>query len=190
MSSLNRPSRLNRSTLGLFGLLLLAAGGYAVAASYGRLPWLNPDTHLVPGTARPPTWALVVTAVVAIVIGLLCIRWLGAQLSRHPKAVTWDLSTSPETGHTRLSTVVAVRPLVAEIATYPGVSTADADLTGTLDEQILVLRIKANQDADLQAIRQRVAQDGLPRWQRALGLESLQVRTEFRYTSTSGPRAR
>jgi hypothetical protein len=189
MSSLNRPARLNRWVLALFGLLLLATGGLALAAHFGRLPWLSSNAPLVPGTSLPPTWVLIMTAVVAVLLGLLCGRWLAAQLARRPKSTTWHLETDPARGHTTLPASIAVQPLVSEITAYPGVHAASGTLTGSQDKPTLVLTVRANQDADLAVIRRRISQDGLPRLRQALDLPALPARTEFRYTTKTGPRA-
>jgi hypothetical protein len=189
MTSLNRPARLNRWMLALFGLLLLAAGGLALAAYFGRLPWLSSTAPLVPGTSLPPTWVLIVSAVVAVLLGLFCVRWLAAQLTQRPKSTTWRLETDPARGHTVLSASIAVQPLVSEVTGYPGVHAASGTLAGSQDKPILVVTVRANQDADLAVIRRRISQDGLPRLRQALDLPALPARTEFRYTTRTGPRA-
>ena len=84
MASLNRPARLNRTLLAVAGLLLLAAGAFAITTAYGWLPLLDRDRPLVPGTQLPPTWVLFVVVVGAVVLGLLVLRWLGAQALRRP----------------------------------------------------------------------------------------------------------
>ncbi|SFW70882.1 hypothetical protein [Amycolatopsis australiensis] len=71
MTNLNRPARLNRTLLGLLGVSLLAAGGFALATHFRRLAVADPAAPLVPGTAAPPTWVWYVTAAVAVVLGLL-----------------------------------------------------------------------------------------------------------------------
>nr|WP_042190709.1 hypothetical protein [Kibdelosporangium sp. MJ126-NF4]CEL19528.1 hypothetical protein [Kibdelosporangium sp. MJ126-NF4]CTQ94672.1 hypothetical protein [Kibdelosporangium sp. MJ126-NF4] len=183
MSSLNRPARLNRSVLALCGLVLLAAGGLALAAHF-----MGRSTPLIPGTTLPPTWVLVVIAVGTALAGLLCVGWLGAQLNRKPKTTTWRLTSTTGRGHTTLPGAVAVEPFAAEVHGYPGVHTVDARMTGKPDSPLLVLLIRANQDADLADIRRRINDDGLPRLRQALELPELKVRAEFRCTTKTGPR--
>ncbi|MCR6483208.1 hypothetical protein M8542_10305 [Amycolatopsis sp. OK19-0408] len=72
MTSFNRPARLNRFLLGLFGLALLAAGAFAVATHFGLLRLVDPDAPLVPGTDLPPTWvryAAAPTLVLVVTVG-------------------------------------------------------------------------------------------------------------------------
>lgn len=189
MSNFNRPARLNRWMLAIFGSLLLTSGGLALAAYFGRLPWLSSTTPLVPGTILPPTWVLIVTAMAAVLLGLLCVRWIAAQLTRRPKSTTWRLGTDPARGNTTLPAEVAVEPLINEITGYPGVHAASATLAGSQDKPTLVLTVRANQDADLATIRRRISKDAMPRLRQALELSSLPARAEFRYTTKTGPRA-
>ncbi|RZQ64608.1 alkaline shock response membrane anchor protein AmaP [Amycolatopsis suaedae] len=189
MSGLNRPARLNRALLSLFGLILLAAGGFAAATYFGVLTVVNPASPLVPGTARPPGWVLYLTAAVAIVAGLLLLRWSLAQLAGKPKTRTWHIENDPAKGRTELAASTAVEPFVAEVSAYPGVHTAQATLTGDRDAPTLVLVITTTQDGDLATIRDHLTTEGLPRLRGALDLDTLPVRTEFRFTTRPEARA-
>lgn len=189
MSSLNRPARLNRGLLVLFGLILLAAGACAIAAHYGAIGALPADRTLVPGTATPPTWALYTTAVAAVIAGLLALRWLLAQLASSPKTRTWRLERDPADGATTLASVTAVEPFTNDISAYPGVHTASATLTGPRDAPALAVIISTEQHTDLTTLRQRLDTAALPRLRQALDLDSLPVSVEFRFTTKTGARA-
>ncbi|MEU7788976.1 alkaline shock response membrane anchor protein AmaP [Amycolatopsis sp. NPDC049159] len=190
MTNLNRPARLNRLLLGLFGLVLLAAGGFAVATHFGRLGVLDPASPLVPGTAGPPTWVLYVAAASALVLGLLVLRWLLAQLARRPRTQIWRFETDPEHGRTELTADAAVVPFAEELRAYPGVHGARATLAGPRTDPGLALVISVAQDGDPARIRERVETEGLPRLRQALDLDELPVAVEFRFSSATGPRAR
>jgi hypothetical protein len=190
MTGHNRPARLNRTLLGLLGLVLLAAGGFAVATHFGKLTVLPPDSPLVPGTGNPPIWALYVAAAAAVIVGLLLLRWLIAQLTRKPKTRTWRFESDPDTGRTELAASTAIAPFVDEVKTYPGVHAAHATLAGSRDDPAVALVISAEQDGDLTAIRHRLDNEGLPRLREALDLDELPVAVEFRFTAKTAARAR
>lgn len=186
MSSLNRPARLNRALLALCGLLLIAAGGFAVATHFGKLTVLDPDAPLFPGTA--PTWAFYVAAIVAVVLGLLTVRWLAAQLVRKPKTTTWGFAQ--DRGRTEFAASTASAPFAAEVSAYPGVHAVSATLAGAPESASLALVVTVEQDGDLPAIRKRLDEEGVPRLRQALDLDALPVRVEFRFSTKAGARAR
>ncbi|GLY38090.1 hypothetical protein Amsp01_041140 [Amycolatopsis sp. NBRC 101858] len=188
--SLNRPARLNRALLALFGLVLLAAGGFAVTAHFGQLSLVAADSALAPGTAPPPAWVWYVVAAGAIILGLLLLRWLAAQLTRKPKTHTWRFETDPGSGRTELAAGVAVAPFLTEVETYPGVHSAHATLAGTRDDPALALVLAVEQDGDPTAIRERLETHGLPRLRQALDLDTVPATIEFRFTTKAGARAR
>ncbi len=188
MTSFNRPARLNRTLLALIGLVLLAAGGFAVATHFGTLPVLAPDSPLVPGTGTPPTWALYAAAAVAIVLGLLLLRWLLAQPARKPKSHTWRFESDPGAGRTELAASTAIQPFLAEVTTYPGVHAAHATLAGTRENPAVALVLSAEQNGDVTAIRDRIEAEGLPRLRQALDLDALPTAVEFRFSAKTGAR--
>jgi hypothetical protein len=175
---MNRPARLNRVLLALIGVTAIAAG---VLVHFLEGP-------LIPGTV--PMWSWYVVAAVAIVVGLLLLRWLLAQLAVRPPARTWQLESAPERGRTELRTSVAIAPFVKEISGYPGVRGARATLTGPRDQPFAAIEVEAEQDGDLTAIRERLDATGLPRLRRVLDLDELPVTVEFRLSAHPGPRVR
>ncbi|MBB3663170.1 MULTISPECIES: alkaline shock response membrane anchor protein AmaP [Prauserella salsuginis group] len=190
MPSLNRPARLNRSVLALFGLVLIAAGGFAVATHFGWLTLFGPDTRLVPGTARPPTWALYVAAAAGVVVALLALAWLLAQLARKPATTTWRFEREPAAGTTELAASTAVEPLLAELEAYDGVAAARGTLAGRQGSPVLTLVVTAEADADPAEIRRRLESEGLPRLRQALELDTLPTRAEFRFSTSTSSRIR
>jgi hypothetical protein len=187
MTGVNRPARLNRFLLAVIGVTLVVGGGLALAASLGRLS-VDPAAALVSGTDLPPTWVLYAIAAGAVVLALLCLRWLAAQLATKPKSRTWRIADDAEDGHTELAARIATTPFIAEIAEYPGIHTAYADLTGARHAPTLVVVVTTEQDADLTDIRHRLTTHGLPRLRNALDLTSLPVTLEFRFTTQAGAR--
>ncbi|WP_410667963.1 alkaline shock response membrane anchor protein AmaP [Amycolatopsis sp. cmx-4-68] len=189
MTSLNRPARLNRTLLVLFGLVLLAAGGFTLGTHFGRVDVLKPDSALVPPVGTVPAWAFYVAALTAVLAGLLLLRWLLAQLARKPKTHTWRFETDPTRGTTRLAANTATTPFADEVKTYPGVHDAHATLAGTRGDPALALVVRVEQDGDLTAIRHRLDTVGLPRLRQALDLGELPVTVEFRFSTKTGARA-
>lgn len=185
---MNRPAALNRTLLALLGLVLLAAGGFALATHFGRLHVLAPESSLVPGSAAPPTWVFWVAIAVAAGLGVLCLRWLAAQAFRRPKTVAWRAEEAD--GTTTLDSSTAAGPVAADIEGYDGVRSASAWLTGPREGPELFLIVTTDQDADAGAIRERVAEHALPRLRQALEVDALPVRLEVRLTAKSGARAR
>ncbi|HEX4223405.1 MAG TPA: alkaline shock response membrane anchor protein AmaP [Pseudonocardiaceae bacterium] len=182
----NRPARLNRTLLAVLGVLLLAAGAFALVVHFGWWPVLDRDNNLVPGTARPSTLVLYVTAAVAIVLGLLCLRWLAAQLLVKRKTRLLRFEHDIDTGRTELAATAAIAHFLDEVAAYPGVHAARGTLHGTRADARLTLVITADQDGDLTEIRDALHGNGLPRLRHALDLELLPVGVEFRVVTSSG----
>jgi hypothetical protein len=190
MTGVNRPARLNRVGLAVVGVVLVAAGGFVVAAHLGMLTIVDPHSALVPGTEAPPTWVLYVIAAVAIIAGTLMVWWLLAQLVRTPKTHTWRLEQDADRGRTELAASTATAPLVGELTTYTGVRAANATLTGTREAPVVALVVNLEQDGDLTAIRERIETHGLPRLRQALDLDTLPATVEFRVTTKTGARVR
>lgn len=190
MAGLNRPARLNRSLLGLLGTVLIAAGGFAVATSYGWLKLLRRDSTLVPGTQQPQTWVLYVVVVAAVILGVLCLGWLSAQAWRRPKTTTWRWESVAAEGTTRLDGGLATDPFEEEVALYPGVESADATLTGTQASPTLMVTVTAGPEADLKKIRAQLVEDGVARLKQALDLDELPTVVEFRFADKPGTRVR
>lgn len=190
MTSANRPARLNRTLLAFAGLILVAAGGFALATRFAWLRVVDRDDALIPASDTPPTWVFYVATGVAIVLGLLCLRWLAAQAFRRPKSGTWRLDSAAEAGTTRIATRTAIGPLTEEVGGYAGVTSVSATLSGPRTAPVLHLWIAADSAADLGEIRERVAGHGLPRLRQALDLEFITVEIEFRFTAKTGARAR
>jgi hypothetical protein len=174
----NRPARLNRTVLTLLGMLCLAAGAVVLLGGTGllgsRLPVPAYAPLLPPGPALPE-WGAAVVAAVAIVIGLLALRWLIAQTIRRPASSSWQLSPDTATGTTRIDSDAAARPLADEIEDYPGVRSATARLTGPRGHPHLYLRVSADDRVDISDLRRRIDEHAIPRLTHALNLPALRA---------------
>ena len=117
MASPNRPARLNRTLLFIIGILCLLAAAFTLLLGSGvlallGLEFLDRGAALTPGTLPLPAWVPYLAIVVAVLLGLGCLRWLLAQAIRRPATGTWRLEQDPATGTTRLDAKTAVDPLV------------------------------------------------------------------------------
>ena len=173
MASPNRPARLNRTLLALVGIVLMAAAAFALLTAFGVLRLVARDRPLTPPTLTLPTWASYVAVVAAVVLGLLCLRWLVAQTLRRPKTGTWRLEDDPSDGATQMDAQAAVEPLVEEIETYPGVHRVSARLSGTASKPVLHLVIGCEDTADVTDLRRRIDGEAVPRLRQALDLPVL-----------------
>jgi hypothetical protein len=187
MTSLNRPARLNRTLLGLTGLVLLGGGGFAVATHFRWLRVLDPSTQLIPAPGTPSTWAFYAATAAAVVVGLLALRWLAAQALRRPKTSVWQFGDAG--GATRLDAGTAIEPLLEEVGNYEAVHAVTGTLGGSQDAPKLFLTITAEQGADLGELRQRVDEHGVSRLRESLDLMVLPTVIEFRFTAKTGARA-
>ncbi|SEQ64955.1 hypothetical protein SAMN05216188_104167 [Lentzea xinjiangensis] len=178
---------MNRILLGLLGLVLLTAGGTVIAAHLGLVPAVGRDAALVPGTALPPAPVLVAVATAAVVVAVLCLRWLFAQLPRREVA-TWRWAD--DAGTTRITTSAAAAPFAEEVTGYPGVRKVEAALTGPRTHPSLALVVRVHGDADVRGIRRRIDDEGLPRLREALGTPGLLATVEFRLAAPTGAGAR
>ncbi len=175
MASPNRPARLNRTLLLLVAIVLLAAAAFTLLSASGVLGLVAADEALTPESLSPPTWVAYVTVVVAVVVGLLALRWLLAQTQRRARTGTWRLEDDPATGTTRLDAQAAAGPLVDEVETYPGVHRASARLAGTATRPTLYLTVGTEDAADVTDLRRRIDTEAVPRLCRALDLAHLPV---------------
>ncbi|MBF6210211.1 alkaline shock response membrane anchor protein AmaP [Nocardia puris] len=188
MSAINRPAKLNRGLIGLVGAALIAAGVLALVAHYGRLGWVDSDAPLVPGTGGPPTWVLWVTIAGAVVLGLLCLRWLFAQLFRMPKTEVWRVGTDTGTGTTTLESGTAADAVADDIESYPGVRSAAAWLSGPGDAPELHLTVTAETFADIAELRKRILGHAVARLREALEVTAIPVTLELDLAQGRGKR--
>jgi len=124
----------NRVLLTLLGLLLLAAGRLGLALSYAafgaaraRQPLLLPAARQF--AHRNAGWFWPVVAVVAVVLGLLALRWLLRQVGidrvRH-----LELEPNPSSGTTTASSSAISDAVTDEVESYHGADAASVRLIG------------------------------------------------------------
>ncbi|WP_277682081.1 alkaline shock response membrane anchor protein AmaP [Saccharomonospora azurea] len=184
--------RTNRTVLIVLALVLLAAGGLGAAASFGLfgsgIQRRSLTDHVVADYAgRNGTWFWPVVAVAALLLVLLCLRWLLVILFSTDRA--GDLEVQAEgAGRTRLSTTAVTRAVTDEIESYRGVSSADARMIGHADDLTLVVTATVEDTADLPALRERIESEALAHARAALDDPELPIQLDL--TVATGQSAR
>lgn len=189
MATTNRPASLNRALLAVIGLILLAVGALGLLLGLGVLrgvlPGFNPAAPLIPPGAQVQGWVPYATILGAVLIGLLCLRWLLAQVLRRPTTSTWRLHHDPARGTTLLAADTAADAVAADIEAYPGVSKASATLTGTRAQPTLHLDVTTEENIPVTALRDRIAGHALPRLCRALDVDTVPAELLLRIDTAS-----
>ena len=124
----------NRVLLTLLGLLLLAAGRLGLALSYAafgaaraRQPLLLPAARQF--AHRNAGWFWPVVAVVAVVLGLLALRWLVRQVGTD-RVRHLELEPNPSSGTTTASSSAISDAVTDEVESYHGADAASVRLIG------------------------------------------------------------
>jgi len=156
-------ARLNRAWLTVLGILLLLAGlgvlliGTGLLAPAARAVGLGlsrptASNHLFGAAtagAFALTWVVLLTALVAVVVGLLGLAWLIAQVPRSNEAKPFRLHDDARTGLTRCAPSVLSDAVEAQVKALPGVQNASAVLRGTSTSPDLTLKVTASDRTDL-----------------------------------------
>jgi hypothetical protein len=176
------PTRLNRTLLGLLGLVLLAAGAAALTIGLGVLspPWLpvGPATALLPSDPAVPTWAPYAATAAGAVVAPAALAWLLAQARPRRSGPPWR-AADPQ-GATTVRPSVIADAVAADVAACPGVRGARATLVGPRERPELHLVVAVAADSALAAVRERVTGHALPRLRRALDLDVVPTELELR----------
>ena len=173
--------RTNRFMLTLLGLLLVAAGGAAMAASTGVFG--TPYSHLtlfsnkVSGYfSHHGGWLWPVIAVVCLLIGLACLRWLLALLASTDRAGDITIRDgNPDGGSTVLRPPPRAHAPPPAGPPPPGAHAPRARVTGAARDPEIILVVTTESAADLQALRQRIEDQALAHARRAAGKPDLPV---------------
>ncbi|RDI43296.1 hypothetical protein DFR68_12258 [Nocardia mexicana] len=164
----------------MIGAALLAVGGYALAAHFGQLSWVDADSPVIAPRPAPPAWLLWVVVLAAGVAGLACLRWATAQVTRTPLPVRWRARIPDAADRTTLTSVTVAAPVATDLETYDGVRSAAAWLSGPGRAPALHLVVVADSDADIGALRTRILDHAVARLRQALEVETIPVTMELR----------
>ena len=176
-----RADRTNRMLLTLLALVLLAAGVAVILAGtsvYGPNQRLldNPPARFV-GTHG--AWFWPVAAVAAAILALLGLRWLATVVTTEPGQRRINISTDGTAGRTVLDSDALAAAVNAEVEDCPGVDNVDTRLWGSPNAPRLALRVTADPDVDIAALREQLETLALPRIRYALGKPDLPVTVDL-----------
>ena len=185
-----RPYRLNRIVLVLFGLVLMAAGGYGLARSYGALgsskqhePILIPQVRTF--IADHHDWFWWAAGALSVLIALLALAWLRAQL-HFPRPANDNLDRAEPDGLTRIHGSAPADALAADINTLPGVAATAARIWGDPTKPHVHLQLQLHDDAALEDLRSRIETNHLDRLRQALQVEHLETTIDLRLAQPLG----
>jgi hypothetical protein len=180
------PDRLNRAVLVLLALVLLGAGGYALARGYEAFGAEAADDEVLLEPVRDfvggnQTVFWIVVLGVCLIVAYAALRWLMAQF-RTPRLTEIDLSGDGSKGSTHLRATGASDALANDIETYRGVSSASARLVQDGERPEVDVRVDVNDDADIPALRKRIEEEALQRFCRALEVPAVEANLHLRLT--------
>lgn len=165
-----RTAKGNRLGLASVGLLLLVGGLALVAADRDVVPNAS-GQRLYPSTVQrfvhdQSGWLWPVGGVVAVVVGLLFLRWLIVQLRvERLSRLTVDTDRDDEgdgAGRTSMPAAAVADAVERDVHDVRGVRRVRADLAGSPDAPQLWLSVHTESDADLGAIRRAVSERVVP----------------------------
>ncbi|GGK90608.1 hypothetical protein Sme01_53160 [Sphaerisporangium melleum] len=175
-------ARINRTWLAIIGLILIAAGAAALAKGLGLLGRSTEPVVSAPvaGFATGNAWFWPALAVLALVIGLLALRWLFTQV-RRSGIRHLDLETDPGHGVTHLSARATAEAFVDDVehalhdehATRgPARERVRARLSGDPAAPRLALAVVLPDESDPAAARRGI-QNAVARLRRSLETDKL-----------------
>ena len=180
-------AHVSRTGLALVGLILLLAGGAALARGLGASAAILGDSHtslLTLAQTRYPAqhgWAWWAVAAAGAVIALLALWWMAAQTSTR---TVRRLSVEPDRRHgTTVLRASAVTDAIAdELESYTGIRAAGAALRGSAASPSLRLSVTAENRADHAAFRTRVQAEALAHLRTALELDTVPTMLHIQFS--------
>ena len=169
--------RTNRVMLTLSGLLLIAAGGAAMAASTGvfgapfsRRALLANRASAYFGHHGGWLWPAIAVA---------CLRWMLALLTSSDRAGDIIVGASTDEGTTILRPAALIDALTREVSAYHGVDSARGRVIGDGRDPELVLTVITAPAADLRALHHRIEAEAFAHARQATGDPSLPIQLDL-----------
>ncbi len=176
--------RSNRIVLIFFGLLVLAAGAAAMAASTGAFGAPFSRQTLLANRvgayfANHGGWLWPAIAGGCVLLGLACLRWMLALLGSTDRAGDIVIGGSTDDGTTVLRPAALVDALTSEVSAYHGVDAAKGRVIGDGRDPEVVLTVVTTPAADLQALHHRIEDEAFTHARQATGHPSLPIRLDL-----------
>jgi len=185
--------RTNRLALTIFGLIVLAAGVFAITASVGGFGSSYAHSDLLDNQAAHwigahGSWFWWAAAGAALIIALIALRWIAALLLSTDRASDITITRGGRHGATTMRPAAITGALTREIETYRGVGTARARVLGEPGSPELVLTVTTAAAADLAALRRRIETEALTHARQALGQPGLPIQLDLSVSSQTSQR--
>ena len=176
--------RTNRVMLTLFGLLVLAAGAAAMAASTGvfgasfsRQTLLA--NHVGEYVGSHGGWLWPAVAGGCVLVGLVCLRWMLSLLASTDRAGDIIIGSSTDEGTTLLRPAALVDALTSEVSAYHGVDSAKGRVIGDGRDPEVVLTVITAPAADLRALHHRIEAEAFAHARQAADNPSLPIQLDL-----------
>ena len=189
---MKHPDRLNRSILLLIALVVIALGAAGLCASVGVFgsgfehhPLLNNGpAHFV---GRNGGWIWPVAAFVAVLFGLLALRWLTAQSSSE-RAGSVKVRTPAGAGTSTLRSAALTTAIEQQVGAYRGVTSVKAAVRGNRGQERLHVSVTVYDQVEFAALRTRIEGEAVSAARTALGAPTMPVHVAYDMTTRKPPR--
>lgn len=187
--------RTNR-TANILLALILTGGGVLVAllsfGVFGQQPSERTvsDNVVSQFVGEQGSWLWPVAAVVALIVLLLCLRWIIAILASTDRVGELIVGGDRTHGRTVLSTGAVTDALADEVAGYPGVSSASARTIGSEAHPEIVLQARLDSTADIGDVRTRIDSEAAAHVRQAMDDPQLPITVELSMDTEAGARVR
>lgn len=176
--------RINRVMLILFGLLVLVAGGAAMAASTGVFGTTFSRQTPLPNQVSAyfgnhGGWLWPAIAVGCLLIALACLRWMLALFASTDRAGDIIIGGSTDEGTTILRPAALIDAVTSEVSGYHGVDSAKGRVIGDGRDPEVVLTVITAPAADLQALYHRIEAEAFAHARLAAGNPSLPIQLDL-----------
>lgn len=194
---IRRPSRTDRRNplaLLLIALVLIGAGGAALAASFGAFGSAAAESPVLPEpvqrfAAEQTVWLQLILLVVGLLLFLLALRWLLVQL-RVERLGDVLLEADDRRGQTTMSPGALTSALEDEAQAVHGVTSAKAKLVHDEHHPDLHLVVDLGPRADLRQVRAAIENDVVRHARETLSRDQLPTLVQYRLARGTTQRAR